>query len=247
MRDLNWRSLRRLAGGATVAMACFIAGTAAMAQSADGAGGKVDAGATAIINSLAPIESDSPGYAKKKKKVKVGKKKIIVDYRYAMDFAVFFKYNSYQLTDVARLQLKNLGRALASKKLRPYRYLVAGHTDAKGSRQYNAVLSLRRAESVRTHLVETYGIDPDRLVVLGWGEDRLKSPAKPYSEVNRRVEVALIRPKGGYPAADAGKPADADKSADKGDAKTADADKADKKKGAGMSAEDADTILRTAE
>ncbi len=47
---------------------------------------------------------------------------------------------------------------------------------------------------MRAHLVETYGIAPERLRVHGWGPTRPKDPAAPLSRVNRRVEVSLIAP-----------------------------------------------------
>ena len=46
-------------------------------------------------------------------------------------------------------------------------YLVIGHTDAKGSNEYNQKLSERRAKSVRTYLIETYLFFQERSNQLG--------------------------------------------------------------------------------
>ena len=70
---------------------------------------------------------------------------------------------------------------------------VAGHTDSRGSDEYNMNLSQQRAEAVRNYLVSK-GIAADRLSAKGYGEsqpvagnvtdeDRLK---------NRRVELVQI-------------------------------------------------------
>lgn len=151
--------------------------------------------ATAIIRSLAPIA----GQSRSVREVEVddgGQRGVRVDYARAVDLTVFFAYDSARLTAEAQAQLDPLGRALASPALLPHRFLLAGHTDASGDARYNKVLSLRRALAVREHLVATYGVDPQRLVVHGWGEEWLKAPGAPHSGINRRVEVALIVPQG---------------------------------------------------
>lgn len=72
------------------------------------------------------------------------------------------------------------------------RIALNGHTDAKGSDEYNLSLSEARAVSVRRELVATYGIEPERLVAVGFGEEHLKDIQDPEGPVNRRVEVVRI-------------------------------------------------------
>ncbi len=117
---------------------------------------------------------------------------VILDPGHAIDMEVFFPFDSAALTPEARHSLHALGRALESSQLRPYSYLVAGHTDAVGNAAYNQRLSEQRAASVRNYLIETFAIDPDRLVSVGFGQERLKRPDAPRAAVNRRVEIALI-------------------------------------------------------
>ena len=153
--------------------------------------------ATAIIRSLAPFADGNPnarppGRAVRDVDVDDGGRKVRVDYGRSIDLTVFFGYDTAVLTPQAVIQLEPLGRALQSDALRPYRFLIAGHTDAAGDPRYNRRLSLQRALAVRGHLSEAYGVDPSRLVVHGWGQGRLKNPRQPFSGVNRRVEVALI-------------------------------------------------------
>ena len=90
-----------------------------------------------------------------------------------------FQLNSSALKPQATEQLKQLELALASPSLGTDRFVVAGHTDAKGSAEYNKQLSLRRAETVKNFLVGK-GIDPKRL-----DHDRL-----------RLGEIAVARPSG---------------------------------------------------
>lgn len=117
---------------------------------------------------------------------------ITVDTSYAMDFEVYFPFDSAELTPRARQELIALGQALASADLRPHRYLIAGHTDGVGQPTYNQALSERRAAAVRAYLTETFPIAPARLISVGFGQERLKLPAEPRAAINRRVEVLLI-------------------------------------------------------
>lgn len=47
---------------------------------------------------------------------------------------------------------------------------LQGHTDGRGSDEYNMGLSRRRAESVRTYLVQKFGISADRLAIKFYGK-----------------------------------------------------------------------------
>jgi outer membrane protein OmpA-like peptidoglycan-associated protein len=164
-----------------------------IAQNTNSPSGTNSPSATEIIRSLAPM-ADQPSRELRDVDGDVGgqQRRWRVDYGHAIDLTVFFDYDSAQLTGQAKVQLEPLGRALQSRDLLPYRFLVAGHTDAAGDPHHNRVLSLQRALAVRGHLINEYGIDPLRLVVAGFGATRLKDHQDPYSNVNRRVEVALI-------------------------------------------------------
>ena len=71
--------------------------------------------------------------------------------------------------------------------------IITGYTDNVGAPDYNATLSLKRAEAVRDHLI-SLGADPTKFEVSGAGE------AKPIADnsteegraQNRRVEVLVI-------------------------------------------------------
>ena len=99
-----------------------------------------------------------------------------------------FEHNSSTLRSQAETQLEQLELALNSASLGKDRFVVAGHTDAKGSAQYNKQLSLRRAEAVKRFLVAK-GMDPKRLDTVGYGSERLLAPDRPEDPSNRRVEI----------------------------------------------------------
>ncbi len=185
--------IRHFITGAMACLAMVLAGHGAPAAHA-----RSQAQVNAIIRSLAPISGQtiSKGYRASPRRswrtFTINRRRVVVDYAYMAEFEVYFPYDSARLTRRARNQLWALGRALQSPRLAPYSYVIAGHTDARGSRAYNRRLSYRRARAVRNYLVNVFGIDPDRLLVIGLGEDSLKDPRHPYSSVNRRVEVVMV-------------------------------------------------------
>jgi len=107
----------------------------------------------------------------------------------SVDLEVYFDVASTEITPQAAATLAPLGRALADPRLADGTFLIAGHSDAQGPAGYNRRLSQKRAESVRQFLIATYGIKPERLVAQGFGEERLKNPARPAAAENRRVQV----------------------------------------------------------
>jgi outer membrane protein OmpA-like peptidoglycan-associated protein len=147
---------------------------------------------TNIIRSLAPTAGAPVVMNQPSQRVVVKNTIIIIDPTHSLDFEVYFPFDSAEITPQAQAELVVLGRALESKELSEHGYLIAGHTDAKGSDAYNLDLSARRASAVVRFLVENFAIDPERLVAVGFGETLLKSPDSPYAAINRRVEVALI-------------------------------------------------------
>ncbi len=99
-----------------------------------------------------------------------------------------FEINSSALRPAAAAQLQQLAGALRSAELGPYRFLIAGHTDASGDAAYNRRLSGRRADAVRRRLIDA-GVAAERLDARGFGEDELLDPTHPGAAANRRVEI----------------------------------------------------------
>lgn len=109
-----------------------------------------------------------------------------------INLTVNFEYDSANLTNDGILTLRVLANALIDPRLQAMVFQVAGHTDQRGSFAYNQRLSERRARTVTEHLVAFYGIDPRRLMPVGYGE---RYPVDPYDRSgakNRRVEIINV-------------------------------------------------------
>ncbi|MGI9305228.1 MAG: OmpA family protein [Gammaproteobacteria bacterium] len=102
-----------------------------------------------------------------------------------------FATNSAQLTGDAQTEIRDL-----VDNLRGYDkvsgIVVSGHTDSRGSDQYNQGLSLRRAESVKQQLVRE-GVNPAIITTNGFGESKpvASNDTKDGRAKNRRVELEI--------------------------------------------------------
>ena len=103
-----------------------------------------------------------------------------------------FQTGSSNLGEGSFKSLRNLADYLRSNNKR--KVALVGHTDAEGSLEGNIALSKRRASSVRTRLIEAYGVPAEQLSAEGVGF--LSPVASNLSAVgrtaNRRVEAVLI-------------------------------------------------------
>jgi outer membrane protein OmpA-like peptidoglycan-associated protein len=103
-----------------------------------------------------------------------------------------FDFNSDQLKPDAIIILRRLGEALKDPRLASNRFRIAGHTDAKGTAEYNNKLSQRRAQSVRNYLIYQYDIDPSKLEAVGFGFSQLADSVHPEDGINRRVQIVNL-------------------------------------------------------
>jgi outer membrane protein OmpA-like peptidoglycan-associated protein len=87
--------------------------------------------------------------------------------------AVLFEFNRATLTRSARDTLGVAVRYL--KDHGDVRVEIQGHTDSKGTAEYNMALGMRRAESVKTFL-GTQGISADRISTKSFGETEPVAP-----------------------------------------------------------------------
>jgi outer membrane protein OmpA-like peptidoglycan-associated protein len=66
-----------------------------------------------------------------------------------------------------------LGKALTNPELKGSTFVLAGHTDAKGSIPANQDLSEKRADSIKHYLVDHFKIPASTLVTVGYGKTKL--------------------------------------------------------------------------
>jgi outer membrane protein OmpA-like peptidoglycan-associated protein len=105
-----------------------------------------------------------------------------------LDLEIKFPFGSAELTGDAKALLQKLAHVLNADALASRPIKVVGHTDAAGSDELNAVLSVARAEAVSTYLAEQ-GVPGRRLVASGVGKRDHKNPQDPLAAENRRVEI----------------------------------------------------------
>lgn len=106
-----------------------------------------------------------------------------------IDLEITFDYNSAELSQKAMPAVEALGKALTNPDLKGTTFVLAGHTDAKGGDQYNQDLSERRADTLKKYLMSKFGLAAADLVTVGYGKSKLKNPADPTADENRRVQV----------------------------------------------------------
>ena len=80
---------------------------------------------------------------------------------------------------------------MLSSELQASNFAVEGHTDAKGSTDYNLKLSHMRAQSVREFLMAR-GVPEARLNASGKGASELANPREPFAAENRRVRIVNL-------------------------------------------------------
>ncbi|MRS01804.1 OmpA family protein [bacterium] len=71
--------------------------------------------------------------------------------------------------------------------------VIEGHADNRGNYEYNIKLSERRADSVRSYLVEKFGIEPSRISTKGYGYTKpiASNDTEAGRQKNRRIEATI--------------------------------------------------------
>jgi outer membrane protein OmpA-like peptidoglycan-associated protein len=107
---------------------------------------------------------------------------------------VLFASTHATLLSNARPKLDEI--ALALQKAEADKFVVEGHTDARGSESTNQDLSYRRAQTVRDYLVDR-GVPSEKIRAVGYGRSRpvADNSTSEGRANNRRVEI-VVQPKG---------------------------------------------------
>ena len=108
-----------------------------------------------------------------------------------VDLRLSFPLASAELTPQAKAEARVFAQALQLPQLSSKKFVIEGHTDAQGGREYNLDLSQRRARAVADYLA-SLGVSRDRFEVRGYGYDRPLPGRSVMSQDNRRVEAALV-------------------------------------------------------
>ncbi|MGC4129442.1 MAG: OmpA family protein [Bergeyella sp.] len=103
---------------------------------------------------------------------------------------VNFAFNSSELTEVAKANLDKLATVLVNNP--DTNINIYGHTDSKGTDEYNLTLSEKRANAVKNYLM-SIGIGSERMIAKGVGEAEpvATNDTDEGRAQNRRVEFAI--------------------------------------------------------
>lgn len=103
---------------------------------------------------------------------------------------VHFKKGSYALTPEAKGILTRKAEWLRNHP--DTKVIIEGHTDERGSREYNIAFGDRRAGEVKSFLLKQ-GIARERLIAISYGKEKPIDPArtKEAKAKNRRVHFVI--------------------------------------------------------
>lgn len=117
----------------------------------------------------------------------------------AMESVIFFDFNKSHIQSSAKIKLKLLCDFM--QKYPSINFLIKGHSDSKGTDNYNNNLSLKRAKQVYTYVLSK-GISSHRLKFKGYGSSKPTGTSNVLinrkdnvteRELDRRVEFELIK------------------------------------------------------
>lgn len=103
---------------------------------------------------------------------------------------IYFDFDSFEIRADSRQQLD--GKIPLLRTSPDVRLRIAGHTDERGSVEYNLALGMRRAQSAKDYLVG-FGLSPDRFETISFGEERPQETGQDEEAFarNRRAEFQV--------------------------------------------------------
>ena len=101
---------------------------------------------------------------------------------------VYFDFDSFVIKDEFKPAVEGNAKLMTTNKQR--RMVVEGHTDERGSREYNLALGQKRAEAVVRNL-SLLGVGPAQVEAVSFGEERPAAQGSDESAwaKNRRAEL----------------------------------------------------------
>lgn len=103
---------------------------------------------------------------------------------------VYFAYDSSTLDSAARQTLDRQAQWL--NQFPNVTVMLEGHTDERGTREYNIALGERRANEAKNYLT-ALGISPSRIQTISYGEERPADPGRDERayNLNRRAVTVV--------------------------------------------------------
>lgn len=108
------------------------------------------------------------------------------------DAPIYFDFDKFDIKPEYRTVLKH--NAMMLKKYPMMRVLIEGHTDSRGTSEYNLALGERRARAVQEYLI-VLGVPATQLEIVSYGEERaaVQGASEAAWAKNRRAEFKLIK------------------------------------------------------
>lgn len=105
------------------------------------------------------------------------------------DRVIYFSYDSAQLDDRSVAVVREHAKYLVAHPSTGV--VLEGHTDERGSREYNVGLGERRAYSVR-RIFQQEGVNPAQMRVLSYGEERPAATCQSEDCYARNRRVVIV-------------------------------------------------------
>jgi peptidoglycan-associated lipoprotein len=115
----------------------------------------------------------------------------VQEFTAAVGDRVFFESDSTELNAASTATLDKQAQWLS--RYPRYTFIVEGHADERGTREYNFSLSARRAQTVRDYLASR-GINGSRIRTVSYGKERPVAVCNDIScwSQNRRAVTVLV-------------------------------------------------------
>lgn len=107
------------------------------------------------------------------------------------DSGILFDFDKFALKDAAKQNIQSLATSLNQYPGTDIK--IIGHTDSRGTEEYNMGLSERRAAAVKAYAV-AQGVPSSRLITVGKGfaEPIADNATDEGRALNRRVEIVIV-------------------------------------------------------
>lgn len=83
------------------------------------------------------------------------------------------------------------GKSFQLKRFSGVTVTIEGHTDERGTREYNLALGERRANSVRDYMI-ALGVDPNRIKTISYGKERPVDPSSNEDAWSRNRRAVTV-------------------------------------------------------
>jgi peptidoglycan-associated lipoprotein len=101
----------------------------------------------------------------------------------------FFDFDSSTMGEGDQPSMQTLADCMLTGPLKGKRIKLIGHTDPRGTADYNEKLGLERADRVKAYLVK-HGVQAERVDVASAGENQASDAPKDWPK-DRRVQIQL--------------------------------------------------------